>query len=52
MSGGGPLRELLALSALDQAALLRRGELTCEALTAAYLTRIEARDGPQGFTTE
>ncbi|MEZ4329078.1 MAG: amidase [Polyangiales bacterium] len=48
MSGGGPLRELLALSALDQAALLRRGELTCEALTAAYLTRIEARDGALG----
>ncbi len=44
----GPHDELMAQSALDQSAALRRGEVTCEALTAAYLERIAARDGGLG----
>ena len=43
-----PHDELMAQSALDQSAALRRGEVTCEALTAAYLERIAARDGGLG----
>lgn len=44
----GPHDELMAQSALDQALALRRGEVTCEALTAAYLARIAARDAGLG----